>query len=165
MVGTIRRNAELFGIPMKTAVRMRLRFLKSRMEELQEEIAEYSVPGRQDDAWAIYCVRDSRRELNPLELEAKTLIRFLRNGTSEKTNLSAAMIAAARKYPFRKLLQFKGKMTRCPFHEDHNPSMALYGNRVHCFVCSRSWDAIEFVMEREGLDFREAVRHLTAEIR
>jgi len=165
MVETIRRNAAVFGIPMKTAVRMRLRFLKSRMVELQEEIVEYSVPGRQDDAWAIYCVRDSRRELNPLELEAKTLIRFLRHGTSEETNLTAAMITAARKYPFGKLLQFKGKMTHCPFHDDRNPSMALYGNRVRCFVCNRWWDAIEFVMEREGLDFREAVRHLTAKIR
>ncbi len=57
------------------------------------------------------------------------------------------------------------KMTHCPFHEDHNPSMALYGNRVHCFVCNRSWDAIDSVMERQGLKFREAVRHLTTEIR
>ncbi|MDD3295571.1 MAG: CHC2 zinc finger domain-containing protein [Geobacteraceae bacterium] len=165
MVETIRRNAALFGIPMKTAVRMRLRFLKSRMVELQEEIAEYSVPGRQDDVWAIYCVRDSQRELNPLEFEAKTLIRFLRHGASEKTSLPKAMIAPAREYPFGKLLQFKGKMTHCPFHDDRNPSMALYGNRVHCFVCNRSWDAIDFVMERQGLKFREAVRHLTTEIR
>jgi hypothetical protein len=165
MIETIKKNAALFGIPMKTAVHMRLRFLKSRIEELQEEIAEYSAPGRHEDAWAIYCVRDSRRELNPLELEAKTLIRFLRYGTSEETNLSAAMVAVARKFPFRRLLTFKGKMTHCPFHDDRNPSMALYGNRVRCFVCNRSWDVIEFVMEREGFDFREAVQHLTAEIR
>lgn len=161
MIETIRKNAALFSIPVKMAVNMRLRFLKTRMEELNEEIDEYSGSSEQEDAWAIYCLRENRRKLEPIELEAKTLIRFLRNGNSHETRLAADMIAVARKFPFRKLLKFKGKMTLCPFHDDRTPSMALYGNRVRCFVCNRSWDTIEFVMQREGLAFKEAVWRLS----
>jgi hypothetical protein len=157
MIETIRKNADLFCIP----VNMRLRFLKTRIEELHEEIDEYSESNKQEDAWAIYCLRENRRELEPIELEAKTLIRFLRDGNSHETRLAADMIATARKFSFRKLLKFKGKMTLCPFHDDRTPSMALYDNRVRCFVCNWSWDTIEFVMKREGLNFKEAVRRLT----
>jgi len=162
MVETIRINVAQFSIPVKWAVRMGLRFQKTRMVQLQEEIATYTVPVKEDNAWAIYCIRDNRRELEPVELEAKTLIRVLRDGTCHKTRFSADMNVAAKKYPFRKLLKFKGKMTHCPFHDDR---MALYGYLVRCFVCNRSWNAIEFMMKRERLDFREAVRNFTKETR
>lgn len=165
MIGAIRKNAVLFGIPVKEAVTMRLRFLKSRMDELHGEVAEYSVPSRREDAWAVYCLRECRRELEALEREAKALVRFLRQGACQEGSalVSKETITAARSYPFGKLLAFKGRMTRCPFHDDRHPSMALYGNRVRCFVCNRSWDTIEFLMERDGLSFRSAVRHLAGD--
>jgi DNA primase (bacterial type) len=86
----------------------------------------------------------------------------LRNGENEKHGISEDEIERARQYPFENLIEFKRNMTRCPFHEDREPSMHLYReqNRVHCFSCNRSWDTIQFLRERDGLTFREAVRRL-----
>lgn len=57
----------------------------------------------------------------------------------------------------------------CPFpghaHGDKNPSLAVTpdNGRYHCFTCGRSGDCITWVMEREGLPFREACERLSAE--
>jgi len=49
---------------------------------------------------------------------------------------------------------------KCPFHSDENPSMSINGNhkgKAHCFVCGKSWDIIDFVKEKEQIDFQEAL--------
>lgn len=72
-------------------------------------------------------------------------------------------IARARMYPFEELLEFKNHFTRCPFHEDHTPSMSLKNNRVRCWSCmDKSIDPIAFVMMKEGINFIQAVRRLNA---
>lgn len=73
------------------------------------------------------------------------------------------MIEDARNVPFENLHDFKRNMAFCPFHNNtRTPAMSLKNNKVHCFVCNRTWDTIDFVMEKEGLSFREAVRRLCA---
>lgn len=75
--------------------------------------------------------------------------------------ITPAMIEQARAYPFSQLIAFKRNMALCPFHSDHDPSMALMkDNTVRCFSCNRSWDTIAFIREREGLSFPAAVRAL-----
>lgn len=55
------------------------------------------------------------------------------------------------------------RTARCPFHEDHEPSLTAYldSERFHCFGCGASGDVIELVERLEGVDFLEAVRRLT----
>ncbi len=86
----------------------------------------------------------------------------LKNGDNEKHGISDDDIERARQHPFENLIEFKRNMARCPFHEDRDPSMHLYReqNRVHCFSCNRSWDTIQFLRERDGLTFREAIKIL-----
>jgi len=50
----------------------------------------------------------------------------------------------------------------CPFHDDHNPSCYVVPHKqiFHCFVCGAGGNAIDFVMKRHQLDFREALRLL-----
>jgi DNA primase len=47
----------------------------------------------------------------------------------------------------------------CPFHEDHNPSLAVYpGTRTfHCFGCGKHGDVITFVKEIERLSFADTL--------
>ena len=47
----------------------------------------------------------------------------------------------------------------CPFHEDKNPSLSVdpQKNVWHCFGCQKGGSSIDFVMEKEGLSFKEAV--------
>ncbi|MCX7993441.1 MAG: DNA primase [Fimbriimonadales bacterium] len=54
---------------------------------------------------------------------------------------------------------FKGL---CPFHTEKTPSFHVSPalNRFHCFGCGASGDAFGFLMQIEGLSFREAMRRL-----
>ena len=47
----------------------------------------------------------------------------------------------------------------CPFHQERTPSFMVNEekNMWHCFGCSKGGDAFAFVMEIEGLSFREAL--------
>ncbi len=50
----------------------------------------------------------------------------------------------------------------CPFHDERTPSFGINpAEKVyHCFGCGAGGDAITFVMETEGLDFKGALEHL-----
>jgi DNA primase len=50
-------------------------------------------------------------------------------------------------------------MGRCCFHEDRVPSLAVYpeSQTFHCFGCGKGGDVITFLMELEGVSFREAL--------
>jgi DNA primase len=55
---------------------------------------------------------------------------------------------------------------RCPFHDDHEPSLVLYidqplDEHFHCFGCGAHGDVIRFVELIERLPFRDAVAVLT----
>ena len=50
----------------------------------------------------------------------------------------------------------------CPFHDDKDPSLSVdpIKNVWHCFGCQKGGSSIDFVMEKEGIPFREAVDRL-----
>lgn len=53
----------------------------------------------------------------------------------------------------------------CPFHNEKTPSFTLNEDKgfYHCFGCQAHGSAFDFVMETEGLGFREAVEKLAFE--
>jgi len=50
----------------------------------------------------------------------------------------------------------------CPFHQERTPSFMVNEekNMWHCFGCAKGGDVFAFVMEMEGLEFREALKML-----
>lgn len=50
----------------------------------------------------------------------------------------------------------------CPFHSENTPSFSINLNKnlYHCFGCNRGGDGISFIMEKENLNFQQAVRLL-----
>lgn len=51
----------------------------------------------------------------------------------------------------------------CPFHNDTNPSMVINGkknDKAHCFTCNKSWDIIDFVMEKEMITLPQALEFI-----
>lgn len=56
-------------------------------------------------------------------------------------------------------INFKGL---CPFHQEKTPSFMVSPERRswHCFGCSKGGDIFSFIMEMEGLEFREALQLL-----
>lgn len=49
---------------------------------------------------------------------------------------------------------------RCPFHNDHTPSMRIYKHNAYCFAGCGNKDGIDLVMAIHGLDFKQAVMFL-----
>ena len=53
----------------------------------------------------------------------------------------------------------RGFLGLCPFHKDSHPSFSVLPEpgTFRCFACGKSGDLFSFVMERESVDFREAL--------
>lgn len=54
---------------------------------------------------------------------------------------------------------FKGL---CPFHQEKTPSFIVFpeSQNFHCFGCGKGGDIFTFYMQRENVEFREALREL-----
>jgi len=54
----------------------------------------------------------------------------------------------------------------CPFHTEKSASFTVSPTKqfYHCFGCGKNGDAIRFVQEMQGMDFREAVEELAKQM-
>ena len=153
------------GVPVRYAVMRRLAFLQPQIKHLEREIwgARRRIERSRDPlvkALTESFIRDQEKELRPLKREATALLNYVNGKETVQApgGITPEMIDQARQYPITSIIDFpKGRHRCCPFHEDSNPSMALYDNHVHCFVCNRSWDSISAVMELDVVSFSEAV--------
>ena len=50
-------------------------------------------------------------------------------------------------------------MVRCPFHEDHNPSIKV-DDRFYCFSCHATGDVIDFTARLFGISLKDAAKKL-----
>lgn len=51
-------------------------------------------------------------------------------------------------------------MARCPFHDDHHPSLRLYDDHFYCFACAAHGDVIDLTAKLLGVPVQEAIRRL-----
>ena len=50
----------------------------------------------------------------------------------------------------------------CPFHAENTPSFRVYPDHYHCYGCGAHGNALEFLMEKQGHTFPEAVKALAS---
>lgn len=86
---------------------------------------------------------------------------FRRQGESMKDEISDEMVRGAKGYPFEKLIPLNQHMKACcPFHGEKTPSFSVKNNRGHCFGCGWKGDTVQFIMDRDKIGFRDAVKKL-----
>lgn len=95
---------------------------------------------------------------NPLvEKELKRLMMEVKIYTGKVKGISPEMIERARDYPIADLIEHRGFLAKCPFHDDKTPSLNIRNNFYYCHGCSANGNAIDFLMKRDGVDFKTAV--------
>lgn len=58
-------------------------------------------------------------------------------------------------------LEVHGGKARCPFHQDHTPSLSFMDGRYKCFGCDASGDAIDLVAKLNHVSITEAAQQIT----
>lgn len=77
--------------------------------------------------------------------------------TNKLDSLTPQQIERAKQYPLKDLIGTNKNITNCPFHDDRTASLNIKNNYFHCHGCGITGDTIKFLMEKDGLSFKEAV--------
>ncbi len=95
---------------------------------------------------------------------AKNIARLERLQNTKKGGggLTDADIARAKEHSIDELVEFKHGTAKCLWHSERTGSMHYYqkDNRVKCFGCGKSGDAIDVYQVLNGCDFISAVKGL-----
>ena len=86
----------------------------------------------------------------------------MQSTTAEELKRSTRILDVLAQYGIEVKPQGRGYLAKCPFHDDHNPSLSVdpIKNVWHCFGCEAGGSVIDFVMKKDGLTFREAMDKL-----
>lgn len=138
-VYSLKRRAEEMGISFNAAAIMRKRFLFT-------ELGKEETPPD-----------DMLDEIQALDAAIKS-----QNDPVHKNVVTAEMKERAKEFPVDQLIQFTHGKAKCFAHEDRAPSMyfAFRTNKARCPVCDKGWDAIQILIDRDGLTFTRAVQQL-----
>ena len=103
--------------------------------------------------------------LPKLERQLKKIVfeqRLIKYGEEIKQGqINEAMIAKAKEFPFEQLIETnKRGMAFCPFHNEKTPSFYIKNNWGYCFGCGKSFDTIQFLIERDNMNFIDVVKKL-----
>jgi len=138
-------------------------------EELEEEtvkkIAELKANKNSKEDWHFWREIMIAPMVDKLEHLKRAIFRMQILTGERKTPkgmVTPQQIEMAKACPWDQLIEVdRAGFAKCPFHDDSSPSLYTRRGFAHCFSCSWSGDTIKFVMETQGLDFRQAVKHLT----
>jgi hypothetical protein len=163
-VSQIREKAELCGVEMQRAISMRINYLYQYRSQLTRQIQMLNELYPPEISTA-YLLADAAIRLiqhrSEIEHEIKTMRRW--NQPVPAGNITDDMIATAKAYPIEQLVEFDraGKaMAWC--HPDKAPSLSWHkkANRAHCFPCGKSFNPIDVLIARDGMNFISAVKYL-----
>jgi hypothetical protein len=137
----------------------RIEYLTILIDELELRIDYYTMLYKKDEGMnRIYSgqqILEAQERINKHKGEIRAL------NSDKKGDITDEMIQRAKEHPFTDLLPFKKNKCFCPYHEEKTPSAHLYlDNHVYCFSCHNSFDTIDFIIERDGKTFADAVKYL-----
>lgn len=139
---TKKAKADLLANPAETAWRDDLikQAARDSIRKIEKTIIRYGH--------LLKCVADIGKKRDPINKE-------------RKIKITPELIQKAKEYPIENLLEInRAGFTRCFAHNDKKPSAYCKKNFVHCFVCQKSWDTIQILIDRDGRTFRDAVLQL-----
>jgi hypothetical protein len=131
------------------AARIRARYLQDQLEVYIQDGSDLALH------WAWENIAELIYLFDKCQFEEKIC-------TNGHTKITDEMKETALQYPINTLVQnTKGKATAwC--HNDKNPSLHinLIKNKAFCNVCNKVFNPIDVLIERDGMKWSEAVKHL-----
>jgi hypothetical protein len=106
--------------------------------------------------WYLLSDEGAEKRLKRLWVEIKMRLRGYEYG-----RIAPEVVEQAEAVPIEEVYPDLPQWINCisPRHEDKNPSMFIKGF-AHCFSCKKSYNTINFVMEKENMKFPEAVNFI-----
>ena len=110
--------------------------------------------------WDLICKPMIQKIIESLYQLKKDLYFSTRSTTDD--DITQEMIQKARDLPVAGLLEWANGRSRAWCHEDLRPSLYVAPriNKVICPVCNKKFDTIDVIMNRDGINFRQAVLKL-----
>lgn len=148
MIPTLKKYANMFGIPVRTAIHIKLRQITQRMDD--EDSLEYAM--------ALCDLGDCLDELMFMEKRESFVV-----SDKYRDRVTDEMIEQAKAHPMSQLLALNNRnqcLAWC--HADKRPSLHYNPtkNRCFCNVCGKVFNSIDVVMYHNDIPFLEAVRYL-----
>lgn len=159
------------AVPEAWRDKTRLRYLDQeilRLDNKIERIYDQEAESQQDEVprWLRDTMRGlkgiSRLERRRRKLAVERWIK-LHPQSAKKNFYSPEDIALAMSFPMDQLITVNKKfMAPCPFHNEKTPSFHINRktNYGYCFGCGWSGGPIKFLMEKDNIGFREAMKAL-----
>lgn len=143
---------------------IKLHEIEVAIYELEEFCRNNPLHGDTLEVWWEQERRDNK--MQELKKQSQRFKRFI--PTLSRNGLTDAEIEVARNYPILDLVDSprrSGNMytVLCPMHEENTPSCKIYTDRngFWCYGCNKGGDVIDFLMARDEIDFKTAVKQLT----
>lgn len=151
-----------FPREFKKILKGKIKDLRDQSEILMSSTRKLKNSKTQDASNEIFYdhfIRKNEREQEKIVMEIKRLQWLLK----PNTDTQHLNIERAKAFPIPQIIEVNRKKAKCPWHDDHKPSMQYSPSRnsVYCFVCNRGGDAIDVAQVVWNLTFKEAVIRLT----
>jgi CHC2 zinc finger len=148
------------GVNHNVALWHRTKFLKAKLRESDDRI---NILLAYEDPTAV-CLADIELAtvFLPMAKELRAIALAIRGDEPKPGAITDEMIARAKAAPIERVVTFDRGMAPCFAHDDKKPSMSHWknGNKASCFVCNKRWSALDVLIERDGLSYKEAVKLL-----
>jgi hypothetical protein len=148
------KTAELFGVTLNQAIGARRSFL-------WKEYEYYLNLDCNPSTWDVLCIPTMMNILKELYQLKKDL--YYRSKPRNKDDeITDDMKRRAKEVSVAGLLDLMNGKTSAWCHEDARPSLYVLSriNKAHCPVCDKKFDSIDILMQRDGLNYRDAVLKL-----
>lgn len=153
----------LEGFLTEDRIAFRKNYLENQIELIKNEItklkSDYQESVEEDETYinrAVLVAAIEKREKTKRKLKLE--LRILEG--KKIGGLTNEQICLARSRRFEDFLPLKRGKTNCPFHDDKNPSFSVKNNYGNCFGCGWKGGIVQFIMDRDGVSFPDAIRSL-----
>lgn len=157
----LRKSAEEMEVSFKDAALCRLRYIRAEMHRIMALIDSFTDTDPMTALVADIIHGDTFMELAK---EQREIVMALREKRSTTGTITDAQVEQARAVPVTSIIEFQRGRAVAWCHPDKTPSLyyAPRINKAACPVCGRYFNAIDVLVERDGLNFAQAVQRLAA---